>query len=107
VEQTRRLAESYEGLAARHPGTRRATVLLRTHLREHLDALGDQAPGAARARSSRSRRQALRELAAAERAASAARLDDALNAASGDLARVLASMAASHAQHALILGELR
>lgn len=107
VEQTRRLAESYDGLAVRHPGTRRATALLRTHLREHLDALGDQAPATARRPTPRSRRRAVRALAAAEQAASAARLDDALIAASGDLARVLASMAASHAQHALILSELR
>jgi hypothetical protein len=95
----------YTGLVAAHPEVRRAVVPLRAHLVEHLTALGESA-GNEPAPSARSRRRALDALAAAERTATQDRLADARTAASGDLARVLASIAASHAQHVVVLDGL-
>lgn len=95
----------YTGLVAVHPEVRRAVVPLRAHLVEHLTALGERA-GSRAERSPRSRQRALRALLATERTASQERLADARTADSGDLARVLASIAASHAQHALLLDRL-
>jgi hypothetical protein len=106
VAGARDLAAAYAALAARHPDTRRTTAPLRAHVVEHLTALGEEPVAGGRARAVRSRQQAVRAVLAAERAASAARLDDAVAAASGDLARVLASIGASHAQHALVLERL-
>lgn len=105
AESASRLVGDYAGLVAAHPEVRRAVVPLRAHLLEHLTALGESA-GNESVRSPRSRQLALRALAAAERTATQERLADARTAASGDLARVLASIAASHAQHVVVLDGL-
>jgi hypothetical protein len=106
VASGRELAGAYTALVARHPDTARATAPLRAHLREHLAALGDEARPTRPAPAVRSRQRAVMAVMTAERAASSARLEDAVAAASGDLARALASIAASHAQHALVLEQL-
>lgn len=103
VDGARDLDAAYAALGARHPDTRRTTAPLRAHLVEHLTALGDEPASGGRTSAVRSRTRAVEAVLTAERAASAARLDDAVAAASGDLARVLASIGASHAQHALVL----
>jgi hypothetical protein len=105
VTRARGLVADYAGLVAAHPDVRRAVSPLRGHLVEHLTALGEKA-GSEAARSPRSRQRALRALLATERTALQERLADARTADSGDLARVLASIAASHAQHALLLDRL-
>lgn len=100
------LAGAYTALVVRHPDTRRTTAPLRAHLLEHLAALGDDGRPTRPAPAARSRRRAVQAVVTAERAAAAARMEDAVAAASGDLARALASIAASHAQHAVELEEL-
>jgi hypothetical protein len=106
LDDTRRLRAVYAALTDRHPGTRRVVAPLRAHLDEHLAALGDDgaSTGARPTTVARSRPKALRSVRRSEQQASAARLADAVAAESGDLARVLAAMAAAHAQHALVLG---
>jgi hypothetical protein len=106
IARARDLAAAYAALAARHPDTRRTTAALRAHVNEHLTALGQEPAADGQVRSVRSRKQAVRAVLTAERRASAARLDDAVAAFSGDLARVLASIGASHAQHVLVLERL-
>jgi hypothetical protein len=106
IAGARDLAAAYAALAARHPDTRRTTAALRAHVNEHLTALGQEPAADGQGRSVRSRKQAVRAVLTAERTASAARLDDAVAASSGDLARVLASIGASHAQHVLVLERL-
>jgi hypothetical protein len=100
------LAGAYAALAARHPDTRRTTAPLRAHLREHLAALGEEGRPTRKEPAARSRSRAVQAVLTAEQAASAARTEDAVAAASGDLARALASIAACHAQHAIVLEEL-
>jgi len=106
VASGRELAGAYAALVARHPDTGPPTAPLREHLREHLTALGHDGGPTTQATAARTRQRAVRTVMTAERAASSARLADAVAAASGDLARALASIAASHAQHALVLEEL-
>lgn len=103
VASGRRLVADYAGLVTAHPDVRRTTAPLRDHLVEQLTALGEDVTATKPNSAARSRQQALRTIATAERSASRARLEDAGEAASGDVARILASIAASHAQHALVL----
>lgn len=100
-----RLAAAYRTLAARHPETRSLARPLRAHLLEHLTAFGGTEQATAPVRSSL--RDALDGLLAQERAASQGRAEDAVVAESADLARTLASVAAAHAQHVVVLERFR
>jgi hypothetical protein len=102
LRSTGELAGAYAAVAARHPSTRSMTRPLRGHLLEHLTAFGQPDPPEA-APASASLRRAVNRLLVGERAAAAARAEDAVAAVSGDLARTLASVAASHAQHIVVL----
>jgi len=109
LRDTTRLAATYDAVIARHRRLRSTLSGARTDLQEHLDvlsgALGDTGaesgrppavPGSARA--------AERRLAEIETAMVRRRRRDAVDAESGELARLLGSIAASHAQHVELLG---
>lgn len=106
VADARDLVTAYAALPEQHRELRRVAAPLQAHLLEHLAALGEPAePSTAPAAPARRQavRHLVRHLVRAERRARDARADDAVSAGSGDLARVLASIAASHAQHAVVL----
>ncbi|MEV8454252.1 hypothetical protein AB0467_16165 [Streptomyces sp. NPDC052095] len=96
----------YERVAAAHPSAASALAPLRDAVRAHAEALAPAGAGKGVAVPSPaapgSARSALKELAAAERRASDARLT-ALAAAPPELARLLASVAAADAAHAFLL----
>ncbi|MFF8695022.1 hypothetical protein ACF08W_22765 [Streptomyces sp. NPDC015144] len=97
----------YERVAAAHPSAAAALAPLRDAVRAHAEALAPAEAGRGTAAPSPSAapdsaRSALKELAAAERRASDARLT-ALAAAPPELARLLASVAAADAAHAFLL----
>jgi hypothetical protein len=109
LRDTTRLAAIYDAVIARHRRLRPTLSGARADLQEHLDvlsgALGDTdadpgrppaVPGSARA--------AERRLADVETAMVRRRRRDAVDAESGELARLLASIAASHAQRGELLG---
>lgn len=101
------LLGSYRELIAAHPSTRPGVAVLVDQLGAHLSALGGAgSPTDQPARTSAGRTLALTRLRGAESRASADRLADCLLAGSGDLARVLASVAACHAQHVDVLDDL-
>lgn len=107
VATHRGLQATYRGLTRVHPSTRPQVEVLVDQLAAHLSALGQ--PAAATdppARTLRRRSRALTEVRDAEASAGSDRLADSLLAESGDLARVLASVAASHAQHVDVLDDL-
>lgn len=104
---TSTLLAGYEHLLTAHPSTAAAITPLRDAVRAHLKALAPgagQPPGAAR-RSTEDRAAAVRELAAAERRAADAHTALLLEAP-GELARLLASVAAASSAHAYLLTEL-
>jgi len=107
ARSARHLLGAYASLGVGHPDTRRTTAPLRAHLVEHLTAWGERPTDVRRRpRASRSRQRAIANVSAAERRASDLRVADAVAAESGELARVLASVAAAHAQHAVMLEQL-
>ena len=106
---TVRLAAMYDAVLARHERLRSTLRGPRADLQEHLDvlsgALGDAATESGKPPSvPRSSTAALRQLAAAENAMLRRRRRDAIGAESGELGRLLASIAACHAQHTELLG---
>lgn len=109
LRDTVRLAATYDAVLARHKKLRPTLRSLRADLQEHLGvlsgALGDAATESGKPPSvPRSSTAALRQLAADENAMLRRRRRDAIRAESGELARLLASIAASHAQHTELLG---
>jgi Domain of unknown function (DUF4439) len=111
VERARRdavaLAARYDAALRRHPGLRRRLATPRAELGEHVRVLDGVAGGSAepgpRQPAPASARVARRDLATAELAALRSRRRDAGAAESGELGRLLASMAACHAQHTQLL----
>jgi hypothetical protein len=103
-----RLAAAYAATLARHPDLRRRLAGLRADIDEHVDVLTDAA-GDATGRSPstpkvpRSARAARRQLATLEERAAERRRRDAGRVESGELGRLLAAMAACHAQHLRLL----
>ncbi len=103
----RALQASYRGLIRTHPSIRPRVEVLADQLGEHLIALGAPAsPSDPATRAPRRQGRALAQVRDAESGAGADRLADSLLAESGDLARVLASVAACHAQHVDVLESL-
>lgn len=103
-----RLAATYDAVLDRHKRLRELMADLRADLTEHLDVLSGTADDAGPTtdpigRVPRSARAARRRLAAAEETAARRRRKDAIAAESGELARLLASIAANHAQHQRLL----
>ncbi|TRV73404.1 hypothetical protein FKN01_27330 [Streptomyces sp. 130] len=104
---TATLLAGYEHALRAHPATAAALTPLRDAVRAHLKALSpEKAPalGTARSRAT-TPAAAVKELAAAERAA-ADGYTALLLEAPGELARLLASVAAACAAHAYLLTEL-
>ena len=109
LRDTTRLAATYDAVIARHRGLRSTLAGPRADLQEHLDVLSgalgdtDAEPGRPPAVPG-STRAAVRRLADIETSMVRRRGRDAVDAESGELARLLASIAASHAQHRELLG---
>ncbi|WP_405939113.1 hypothetical protein OG338_23005 [Streptomyces sp. NBC_00726] len=104
---TATLLAGYEQVLRAHPTTTAALTPLRDAVRAHLKALSPEktpALGMARSRAT-GPAAAVKELAAAERAAADA-YTALLPEAPGELARLLASVAAACAAHAYLLTEL-
>ncbi|WNI22130.1 hypothetical protein [Streptomyces sp. ITFR-16] len=105
---TATLLAGYDQVLTAHPSTAAAITPLRDAVRAHLKALGPggtgQTPAAAR-RSAAHPAAAVKELAAAERRAADAHTA-LLMEAPGELARLLASVAAASSAHAYLLTEL-
>ena len=104
VRDERRLEAAYRAAVTRHRVLRREVGPLIAHHQAHLKMLGaapDQSSQRDRSRSARDAVAALRQL---EIDATSSLRRHALAARSGDLARVIASMAASSAQHGDVLG---
>ncbi len=102
------LQSVYRALVRAHPSTRPQGEVLIDHLAEHLSALGEPTtPGGPPRRMSPRRSRAVASVRAAEASARRDRTADSLLAESGDLARVLASVAACHAQHVIVLDDLQ
>ncbi|MGI8985974.1 MAG: twin-arginine translocation signal domain-containing protein [Nocardioidaceae bacterium] len=107
VTTHRALLASYGGIVRAHPSTRPEVKVLMDQLGEHLSALGAPTHQSGRPPPARRRRpEALTALRDAEAGASADRVADSRFAESGDVARVLASVAACHAQHVDVLDDL-
>ena len=109
LRDTTRLAATYDAVLAKHPDLRPTLRPLRADLQEHIDvlsgALGDTGVKRHGAQSvPQSPAAAKQQLAAAEAKAVRRRRHDAIEVESGDLARLLGSMAACHAQHRTLLG---
>jgi Domain of unknown function (DUF4439) len=103
-----RLAASYAAALDRHPDLEGLLADLLADVEEHVDVLTgatDDSDGETRADSTvpRSARDARRWLADLEKQAIRRRRTDSVAAESGDLARLLASMAACHSQHVRVL----
>ncbi|MDN5853980.1 MAG: hypothetical protein L0K86_14255 [Actinomycetia bacterium] len=90
---------------AQHKSARKVLAPLVRHHREHVRVLGGD-PSSRRARSgmSSSQKKALTALRRKESTAAKQRAHDAQRAKSGELARVLAAIAASQLQHEFVLG---
>ncbi|OKJ77472.1 hypothetical protein [Streptomyces sp. CB02460] len=104
---TATLLAGYEQVLRAHPTTAAALTPLRDAVRAHLEALSPEktpALGMARSRAT-THAAAVKELAAAERSAADA-YTALLLEAPGELARLLASVAAACAAHAYLLTEL-
>lgn len=101
-----RLVATYRAASQRHPQLRPDVEVLQAHHVAHLEVLGAGAAGAREPARGRSARQAVLDLRRRERQAVSDRRRDALAAGSGELARVLAAMAASSAQHVVVLDGL-
>lgn len=107
VAANRALQASYRGLTRAHPTLRPQVDVLADQLGEHLLALGEApSPVLPLPRTPRRAARALAAVRDAEVSARAGRGADSLVAESGDLARVLASMAGCHAQHVDVLGDV-
>ncbi len=109
LRDTVRLAATYDAVLARHKKLRPTLRGPRADLQEHLDvlsgALGDGTTASGKPLSlPGSPNAALRQLASDENAMLRRRRRDAIRAESGELARLLASIAACHAQHVELLG---
>ena len=109
LRDTVRLAATYDAVLARHQRLRPTLRGPRADLQEHLDVLsgtlGDGTTASGKPLSlPGSPNAALRQLASDENAMLRRRRRDAIRAESGELARLLASIAASHAQHVELLG---
>jgi len=109
LRDTTRLAATYDAVMAKHRDLRPTLRPLRADLEEHMDvlsgALGDSGTQRGRAASvPRSATAAQQQLAADEAVAVRRRRRDAIQVESGDLARLLGSIAACHAQHRTLLG---
>lgn len=104
---TATLLAGYEHVLRAHPTTATALTPLRDAVRAHLKALSpEKAPALGMARSrATTPAAAVKELAAAERSAADA-CTALLLEAPGELARLLASVAAACAAHAYLLTEL-
>lgn len=105
---TATLLAGYERVLTAHPSTAAALTPMRDAVRAHLKALSPgkaPAPGPARSPATGPAATAVRELAAAERTAADA-YTALLGEAPGELARLLASVAAACAAHAYLLTEL-
>lgn len=102
-----RLAARYTATAQVHRSLRAPLRPLRRQLAEQATVLGGTLDARPLLRTPQvpSSGRALRALQDAERRAGAARRIDALAAVSGQLARLLAALAASHAQHVVVLTE--
>jgi Domain of unknown function (DUF4439) len=103
LEDSTQLAAAYDAVLARHQRLRSVLSTLRDDIQQHLDVLSGAAGDAATAPEkappgARSPRAARRELADLEETLAGRRRRDAVAADSGELGRLLASIAASHAQ---------
>jgi len=106
VRDKQRLVAAYQATLSGHRDLRRDVRVLLVHHRDHLRALGATAEKSTRPDRSGSLREALASLRQLEIDATRSLRGQALAARSGDLARVVAAMAASSAQHADLLGAL-
>jgi len=106
VRDKQRLVAAYQATLSGHRSLRRDIRVLLVHHRDHLDALGAAAAKPARPDRGGSLREAVAGLRRLEIDATRSLRGRALAARSGDLARVIAAMAASSAQHADLLGAL-
>jgi hypothetical protein len=98
------LAGRYAGVLRRHPDLGPTVRPLLGHVEEQLGILGSATDVRARRFPARNARTAVEALIAELEAALVDRRRQCLRAGSGDFARVLASIATSHAQHAVVLG---
>jgi hypothetical protein len=110
VVAERRLLELCEATARRHPSTAQLLRPVRQGHRAHVRVLEglwraptSQPPAADHGRVPADRRSALADLRRAEQRVVDARLADCLDARVGELAALLASIAASDAQHVSLL----
>lgn len=101
-----RIVAAYRGVLRQQPQLRPDLDVLQAHHETHIDVLGGRTAGIPASAPAGSARAAVADLMRLEQQAVAARRDDALAARSGELARVLAAMAASSAQHAVVLDNL-
>lgn len=101
-----RLFAAYRAALRKHRQLRRDLAVLQGHHEAHLEVLGARPAGSDAPAATGSARQAVADLARRERAAVAGRRRDSGAATSGELARVLAAMAASSAQHVVVLDAL-
>lgn len=91
-----------------HPRLDAALTRVVEHHRRQVEALGaSSTTPSEHASIARNTGRALDRLVRAERRAADARAEDALNASSGDFARVLAAISVSCSQHAVELGQAR
>ncbi len=98
------LLAAYRATVRRHPTLRSLLDPLADHHAEHVEVFApDTAPRARAPQVSRRPGQALAALGSAERRTVGARRRDVLAAASGDLARALASAVACQEQHLVLL----
>lgn len=109
LRDTTRLAATYDAVMAKYPDLRPTLRPLRADLQKHIDvlsgALGDTGGQRRGTRSvPQSAAAAQGALAADEAKAVRRRRQDAIEVESGELARLLGSMAACHAQHRTLLG---
>lgn len=100
-----RLLGAYRAAVQRHPTLRPVLQPLAAHHAEHLAGYAPERPPAVPAtRVAAGRAQALDELRRLERSVAWSRRRDTVEAASGDLARILAATVACQAQHLVLLG---
>jgi hypothetical protein len=98
------LLAAYRATAVRHTDLRRVLQPLAAHHAEHLAVLApDRPPRATAPRVAGSRTEALTVLRRRERSVATARRSATVEAASGDLARILAAVVACQAQHLVLL----
>lgn len=102
VRDEQRLLNAYRSVSF-HGELRRELADLSDHHRSHLQVLGAAPEAVAPTRPGLAATVQLRQLERIESGAVAQRRRDALAARSGDLARTLAAMAASSAQHVVVL----